>query len=48
MYERIGRAFWQQAVSQQGIFGAQRAPSHYTKIVKDVACAIKYYIEDNP
>jgi hypothetical protein len=48
MYHRLAQAFWQQAVSTQGIFGAQRAPSHYERIVKDVAIAIKYYIEDNP
>jgi len=46
MHRRIGKAFFAQAVEQKGLVGQGRPPSHYINIVRDVAVAIKLYLED--
>lgn len=45
MYRKLGAAFFAQAVEKNGIMFAKN-PAHFERIVRDVAVAIHYYLED--
>lgn len=45
MHRRIGRAMFAQAVEEKG-YPPQKGSKFWEETVRDVAVAIKYYLED--